>query len=284
MEDLRADLRFRVIESDDFVWSCLGNPPCHENVPGHPVSTASVWARDPWLLEYAMAAGAYDRYKLRVFHGSYLFGAAHVYIGMFGDPPGWIVYDIPFDIGDPPEDQYLWETILEVAQVALHRTPYQTFAEGQANVAFTLHDVPVGLTGTEAADAVRPYLQQQASKLADVLLGDYKKNNDRLDFYYRRGENGEPYFFFIAPDDLPDGEPYGYARPGFYGGDDLKGTSKVSRTAVPGLVDTVHEKVAIPEGETTLYYEDENGEVYRLRVERHAGGTALDVHVARRLQ
>jgi hypothetical protein len=281
VESPTVDLRFRTEEAGYFVQSCLGDPPCQANAPGAPVDAASVWALDPWTLEYNIAAGARNDYVDRIFYGSYAVGTAKVLIGQDGNPPGWVVYDIPFGFGDPPEPQYLWETINEVAQVALHNTPFSTIAEGAGNVAFTLLDVPCGLSGAAAAEAVRPYLQEQASELSDFILGDYKKNNDRLDVYYDRGDDGEPYLFFVAEGDLRDGEPYTYARPGFYRTSALE--DKVSELAIPGLTDTSHEKLALVDGETVVYYEDDGGQVYRLRIERPVDSDDLRIHVARKV-
>jgi hypothetical protein len=281
VENPTVDLRFRTEEVGYFVQSCLGDPPCQANAPGAPVDASSVWSLNPWTLEYNVTAGARHDYEERIFYGSYAAGTAKVLIGQDGNPPGWVVYDIPFGFGDPPEPMYLWETILEVAQVALHATPFSVIPEGQANVAFTLFDVPCGLSGPDAAEAVRPYLQEQASELSDFILGDYKKNNDNLDVYYDVGENGEPYLFFVAEGDLRDGEPYSYARPGFFRTSALE--DKASSTVVVGLSDTVHEKLAIPVGETVVYYEDDGGMVYRLRIERTAGEDELTAAIARKV-
>jgi hypothetical protein len=283
VENPTVDLRFQAIEQTGYVPSCLGDPPCQANLPGTPVDGASVWALDPWLLEYNVAAAAHADYAARTFYGSYLFGTAKVLMGQDGNPPGWLEYDVPFNLGSPPDPQYVWETILEVAQVALHQTPFATISEGAANVAFTLYDVPVGITGSEAAEAVRPYLQEQASLLSDFLLGDYKKNNDHVDFYFRRGDDGEPYLFFVAASDLKDGEPYQYATPGFFGDPSLSEDAKVSGTTLAGLGDTLHEKLHVPSGETVVYYRDDGGLVYRARVVRGDADDTVEIHLAQKI-
>lgn len=283
VENPTVDLRFRAVETVGFVPSCLGDPPCQDNEPGNPQGGSSVWGLDPWLLEYNVTAAARADYAARIFYGSYLFGTAKVLIGQDGNPAGWIEYDIPLNLGSPPEAQYIWETILEVAQVALHETPYASIGEGAANVAFTLYDVPVGITGSEAAEAVRPYLQEQASELSDFLLGDYKKNNDNVDFYFRRGDDGEPYLFFVNETDLRDGEPYAYATVGFFSTSALAPEHKVSDTIVAGLGDTAHEKLWVPEGETTVYYQDDGGLVFRARLVRDAGADTIELHLAQKI-
>jgi hypothetical protein len=282
-ENLTVDLRFKLYEDPAFIWSCTGDPPCQANEPGNPVSAGSVWAVDPWFIEYNLASAARNRYIDRTFYGSYALGAAKVRIGQDGNPPGWIQYEVTFGLGNPPDDQWLWETVLEVGQVALHQTPYATFAEGQANVAFTMEDIPVGLTGSQAAEAVRPFLHAQSATLSEFLLGDYKKNNDRLDFFYQRASDGELYLFFVASSDLREDEPYEYVRPGFFRTSRLEPAEKVSSTTIVGLTDTEHEKLHVPAGERVVYYEDDGGMVYRVRIERAEGHSAATVAIAARL-
>lgn len=280
IDDLTVDIRFRLEEYDQFVPSCTADLACQGNLPGAPVGATSVWARDEWLIEYNVTAAARIDYGDRVYAAAYLLGSAEVGIGQGGNPPGWIQYDVLLNLGNPPQDQYLWETVLEVGQVALHDSQFAQFAEGQADVAFTLQDVAVGITGAEAAEAVRPYLQDQASKLSDFILGDYKKNNDRIDFFFQRAEDGNVYAYFVAPSDRQEGDTYDYASPGFFSSSGLDAGHKVSDTAVPGLTDTIHEKVRLDPGETTLYFADDNGDVYRARFDVAPGGSEATVALA----
>jgi hypothetical protein len=265
--DLRVDMRFALSEHDGFVDSCLGGS-CNGNFPETPVGDGSVWHLDPWTVEYNIALAAYEEYKDRVFSESYLLGTASVELGQNGNPPGWTEYSVPLGIGSPPEDQFVWETILEVSQVALHNTPFTSFAEGDSNVAFTVRDIPVGLSGAEAAEAVRPFLQEQASDLSDFILGDYREDNDRVDLYWRRAEDGQPYLFFSEPDDLASSADYSHDNPGFFSAPTLAPGSKLSTLQVPGLSDTTHEKYAPPAGESTLYFADDTGTVFRMRMFR----------------
>lgn len=279
-ENPTVDLRFRIQEYDEFVPTCTTDP-CKANLPGSAWGPDSVWARDPWLIEPIIVAAARERYKTRTFYVEYGFGVlAKIFIGQDGDPPGWSRYEILFDLGDPPEDQYLWETIGEVAQVRMHDNLYAQFPEGTADVAFTLTDIPVGLSAEAAEAAVRPALQAQASKLSDILLGDYKKNNGTVDFYYRRASDGRPYVFFVAPEDLPDGAAYPYASPGFFASPDLSATSKLSARELPGVGDTLREKLVLDPGETVVFAEGRDGIVRRLRFVAGDDPTSIEVHVA----
>ncbi len=282
-DDLRVDLRVLLEEHVGFVPSCVGDPPCQDNEPGDPVDDTSVWALQPWELEHVVTAAAKLDYDRRIYFAIYVNGLAQVHIGQEDAPPGWVHYEVEGGLGNPPGDQYLWETVLEVAQVALHHTPWTDFAEGSASVAFTVRDVPVGLTGEEATAAVRPYLQEQASMLSDLLLGNFRDNNDPVDVYYRRGDDGGAYLWFVGAEDLPAGVEYPYGQPGLFADPDLE--EKLSATEIDGLRDTTHEKLAIGPGETVVYFADDEGQTYRLRAVMPAGDDGeIDVFVARRLE
>src|SRR5690606_32458197 len=278
----QVDLRVRLQEHLGFVPSCVGDPPCQDNLPGDPVDETSVWALPPWELEHTVTAAAKLDYDERVYFRIYVNGLAQVHIGQESAPPGWVHYEIQNGLGDPPGDQYLWEMVLEVAQVALHRTPWNVFPEGAANLAFTVRDVPVGLTGDEATEAVRPFLQEQAPLLSDLLLGNYREDNDPVDVYYRRGDDGLPYLFFVAADDLPANVEYPYATPGLFADPEL--TTKLSALQVPGVHDEAHEKLALSPGETVVYFADDAGQVFRLRAVMPEGDDSeIEVFVAARL-
>lgn len=263
VDDLVVDLRVGLAEHDGFVASCVGDPPCQDNRPDDPVDENSVWTLPEHTLEYVITSAGLRDYGERVYFALYVNMLAQVHIGQEDDPPGWLHYEVAGGLGDPPGDQYLWEVVLEVAQVALHHTPFQDFPEGAANVAFTVRDVPVGLTGAEAVEAVKPYLQEQAPLLSDLLLGNYRENNDPVDFYYRRGEDGGAYLFFVGAEDLPANVEYPYATTGFFSDAEL--TDKVSQVQIGGLRDESHEKIALSPGETVLYFADDQGQTYRLR-------------------
>ena len=290
-----VDMRFAVREAPTFINSCSGDDACQQNLPGPEYAAmikatwpGSAWAIEKWLLESIVATGGYNKYKNRLFDKCYevLFSCAlgaHVTIGP--DPPGWAIFDVFLNLGNPPRDQYVWELINEVAQVALHTPPDGDIAEGKANVEFTLFDIPIGISGPDIAESVRPYLQDQAGKISDKLLGDYKKNNGAVDFYYRRGSDGVPYLFFVTADDLPDGTPADhYKNPGFFDCPEVDAGCKVSSLELGDAGDTSHEKVQLAPGETTLYMQDDAGAVYRAAFTVPEGdATEIGVRVAAKL-
>ncbi len=245
--------------------SCVGAAACTTNLPEAPLHNASVWAMQPWSTEVLIAAAAYEDYRNRVFSETYALGTAGIEIGQNGNPPGWLEYDVFLDLGNPPQDQFLWETVLEVAQVALHETPFASLPEGGADVAFTLEGVRVGMSGSEAADAVRPFLHEQSTEISEYLLGNVFEDNVGVDFYYRRVDDGTPTVFFVAPSDLPEGAVDRHAQPGFFSTSGLAPDDKVSYREQIGVSDTEHEKLTLTRGETVVYFADEHGDRYRAR-------------------
>jgi hypothetical protein len=262
-----VDLRMKILENNAFIDSCAGSDSCQQNLPGAPVDGSSLWATPRWQLEHIVGRAAYNDYKTRVYDDCLIqtIGCqAEVSVGWNGDPPGWTKFDILFNLGNPPKNQYLWELISEVGQVALHNFKNTVVPEGNANVAFTLAGVPVGLTADQIRQAVRPSLQAQASQLSSGLLGDYAKNNGPVDLFYQLGQDGQPYLYFIAATDPRPIATYSYAHPGFFSDQQL--TQKISTTDMGASGDTAHEKLKLSPGDSTVYAQDNQGKLYRLRI------------------
>lgn len=280
------DLRFAIYEHDGFVDSCTSDvsEACVDNAPSNPVGNGLVWTLDPWEFEYIVAWAGRQKYGALQSVVTKLFTDV-VRVGQDGNPSGWAVFNVPLNwiFGAEPPSQFVWEMINEVAQHDLHHLDPdgpQTFPEGQANVEFTLEDIPCGLTGAEAADAVRPFLQAQASDIAGYLLGNYKENSGPVDFYYRRADDGGTYLFWVTSDDLLDGLPYGWETPGFYADADL--SEKLSTTSVSGVGDAAHEKLRVEPGETTVYATDDEGGVYKIFIVAPDDTSEITVYVSKR--
>jgi hypothetical protein len=279
------DLRFAIYEHDGFVDSCTSDvsEACVNNAPNLPVGNGLVWTLDPWEFEYIVAWAGRQKYGALQSIVNKLFTDV-VRVGQDGDPSGWAVFNVPlgFLFGEPPA-QFVWEMINEVAQHDLHHLDPdgpESFPEGQANVEFTLEDIPCGITGAEAADAVRPFLQAQASDIAGYLLGNYKENSGPVDFYYRRTDDGGTYLFWVTHADLLDGVPYGWETPGFYADADL--SEKLSATSISGVGDTAHEKLRIEPGETTVYATDDEGGVYKIHIVAPDDTSEITAYVSKR--
>ena len=287
VEAPRADLRFIVNESPRFVSSCNNRTVCQQNLPDAPLDVTSLWALEPWLLERIIAFAAFQDYRQRRFQRCYIqfLGCqASVELGQGSDPAGWTRFRILFNLGDPPRDQYVWELISEVGQVALHRVPAGTIPEGDANVAFTLREVSVGLSAEELLAALRPYLQDQAGLLSERLLGDIARNNGRPDFTLEATPAGAFFLRFAHPSDaLPQGTA-AHRRPGFFAAPSLAENTRRSLTTLPQEDDsTPHEKLLLPAGEeVVVFVEARDGQIYRLRMTAPTGPlpNSLVVHAA----
>lgn len=277
------DLKFAIYEHTGFIDTCTSDvsEACVDNAPGNPIGNGLVWTLDPWDVEYIIAWAGRQKYgSLQTVVNKLLTDI--VKVGQNGNPGGWAVFNVPFGFlfGEPPA-QFVWEMINEVAQHNLHHLDPDgppTFPEGQANVEFTLDDIPVGITGAEAETAVRPYLQAQASDIAGYLLGNYKQNSGPVDFYYRRADDGNTYLFWVAAEDLLDGATYGWDSPGFYG--DASLTDKLSSTSIAGVSDQTHEKLRVEPGETIVYASNDDGEVFRIRILAPDDTSEITVYVA----
>lgn len=283
--DPRVDLRLAFREHDEFVASCTGetcklNLPENADIVQYYWPDTSVWRLDPWLIEALVASAARETYADRVVDLCYVTcDIARVLLGP--EPPGWLRITTILDLGNPPPEQYVWELLDEVAQVALHDPPGGEIAEGEADVAFTLRDVEIGVTGPQLAELVRPHLRDQASKLAALVLGDFWKHNDAVDFYARRGADGVVYAFHVGAGDLGPGAEDAYAGPGFYTCPERRPDCKASRTAIAGSGDEAHEKLRLEPGETVVYVADDAGDLFRARFDVPAGEVgAISVRVA----
>lgn len=298
-----VDMRMRIAElgpsarppQSGFVPACdAGLDPCLNNIPGAPVGDEHIWSQPVWSLEYIIADAAYASFNA-LKYPLYCFVpgnpcSASASIGKEPGAPGWTEFLIGLNGLEAPPAQYLWELLLSVAQVAVHNpaADNKPIAEGDANPIFALKQLPIGLTAAQMIAEIRPNLQAQAGYIANVILGKFWKNNDHLDFYYRRGaDGGPPLLFFVAPGDpRPDPAkpdelaPYNYARPGFFADPAL--TNRLSRTTLDGVADTEHEKLQLSPGETTVYMQDDAATTYRLRFFVPPGAadpTEIVVHV-----
>jgi hypothetical protein len=288
-----VDMRFSMSEADTNIASCTGDA-CKANLPATPVGSEHVWSQKSWLLEHIVASAGMATFAERSFKKCFAkFGLtciAEVAIGSMPNPLGWTVFTLKVEGETAPGTQYLWELLLEVAQIAVHDPDGDgkpDLQEGEARPVYELHKVSIGLTAEQMIAQIRPNLQAQAEFIAKTILGKFWKHNDHLDFYYRRGsDGGAPILFFVAESDLrPDpSDPeqlatYSYAKPGFFA--DAALTTKLSSTTLDGVPEADHEKLALPTGETTVYMQDDAGDTYALRFYVPPGNdpTEIVVHV-----
>jgi len=255
-------LTFRIVESSDFVKGGLSPTPLG-------VGDSAGWLLPPWTLERVVlgaAQGSYGKLNSQVAYAAAgkaepLFSARVV--------DGFQELSVQGGIGSPPAPSYVWDLLLETAQVRLHDGGLR---EGEGSVEFTLRNVSLGTTSEEIQATVKQNLRASPSSLLELTETVLASTEGAADFYYYRANNENPpdkqgdWLFFVVPDDIANGadgapvRPYKYAHPGFYR--DLALTQKVSSTvALDG--DTEHEKVRLDDN-PELFVEDEAGSLYRL--------------------
>lgn len=262
-DDPTIDMRL-AIEEAPASGACASNPHCRPFFMGNIVREAA---------KSAYGKRVYQRCHVG-FNGLCLVG---VDIGKQGSMPGFATFTNDLESIMVPSPQFLWDLLEDVALVQLHDPTGDGMADiapGKARPVLALRGIPIGVRGAELVRQMRPVLQSQEETIADIIAGNYWQENDDLDIFVMQGlPTDEPYLFFVAPSDLrPDPEnpgrpkPYAYARPGFFSRADLTESSRVSRTSIPGVDDTEHEKVLLAAGSRVLYAQDDGGDVYELSI------------------
>lgn len=257
-----AELTVSILESDAF------HPAGDSRDPG-PRGNGSAWDLPPWDIERMVSSLAFEASRtLEPVELQYALATGTEVFEAVLDASGWLVFTTFADLGAPPEPAYLWDLESELAQVRLHDGG---LAEGDADVAFTLRDVAVGIDSATTLSEIRKNMAANPVALRELAQAITENSYGAADFYYYRPEPGdeEPsdWLFFLAPGDLPRradglGRPYAYAHPGFFADPEL--AERVSDTTdVDG--DTSHEKVPVESGDV-LYVEDDAGAVYRLAI------------------
>lgn len=274
-----VDLRVKVGEAPQFFAAGATQQATADGAnPGFFKGDSEVWGAKSWVIERLVADAAYRQY-FKGYEGagykkalSYDAGSIKNAAQIAWDK-GWVTITTSGGIGAPPPPQYIWDMILEVAQVRLH----DGVAEGQADVAFDLKKIPVGLTADELITQLKPTLQAQAKELSKLLAGTSGLAASFADFFYVPSSTaGQGFLFFRAPGD--DSGAYNYKTPGFFS--DAALTEKLSSAAAQaGTADATHEKIAAQAGQK-VYMADDGGAVYRVEV-LSADATGVSVRVQR---
>ena len=276
-----SEMTVRVNENDAFIPGGDAKDPA-------PTGNSPAWSLPPWEFERLMTEMSRRRTVGVVGDhcDSYDLGTGVTAFEGCIDATGWTTMTTFTDIGNPPPPAYLWDLLLEVAQVRLHDGG---LAEGDADVEFTLKDVKIPLDQAQIVAQIKANLEQNP----EALTGITEQLNDNADgdadfFYYRPDPKTSPadvqgdWLYFVTEADIRDGDdgnpvrPYGgYQRPGFFGDPDL--SDKRSTTdALDG--DTAHEKVRVAPGDV-LYVEDDAQRRYKLLVldKPSANNLALEI-------
>lgn len=252
------ELTFNVFENDAFIPGGTSREPLGQG--NSPAWDLPEWEFERLIVEMAreMAAG------IPAHCGSYDLGTGVEAFRACIDEDGWVTMETFNDLGNPPRDQYLWDLILEIAQVRLHDGG---IPEGKADVALVLRDVAVGVDTDELIEQARENLEQNPEALREFasLITDSTRGD--ADFYYVRVAD-EDWLYFVIEDDLRLDDQgnavreYAYDAPGFFADREL--TTKLSSTDVVDG-DRDHEKVRIAPGDV-YYVLDADDQRFEIRV------------------
>ena len=214
-----------------------------------------------WAFEHIIAESAYLQYSQKFEPGysnllRYDAGSIEDAAVLDWDR-GWVIITTSGGLGNPPNPAYAWDVLSEVAQLRLHEGGVP---EGEADLAFRLEALPIGIDADGLVERLRPTLQAQEAALAARIINRESIVESGVDFFFETAlERG--LIYFVAPSDING--PYGYDKPGFFAEASL--TTETSTLAGLGTTDTVHHKL-IPVAGDSHFFADDEGVVYRLDV------------------
>lgn len=268
-----------MIENDQFIASGDAREPL-------PWGNSPVWDLAPWEFERVVAEMTMLAAKDISAHCTeYKLGTGVQAFSACIDESSWIDFQTFNNVGNPPPPSYAWDVVLELAQVRLHDGG---LAEGEADIAFSLTEVPLGIDAADIVEEIRTNMAADPLALQDLAENLTANTFGFADFYYWKPKPGGPvaaegdWLIFVSPADIPADDagparPYNYANPGFFA--DAALTQKLSSTAeVDG--DSTHEKLRIAPGDA-LYVEDDAGRVYRIDVAEKASVNTIALDLTR---
>ncbi len=257
------EMTFQIVETDAFI------PGGHAPDPA-PWGESPVWQYPKWTIQRILVDASLESFQDLNSFIRYDLPTGNAAMTMSVDN-GWASVETAGGLGAPPRPQYIWDLLLEVGQVRMHDGG---IPQGEANVQFTLKDVPVGYNSEEIEAIIRQNLTEDPSILLDVAAGLLDSTEGNADFYYYRPSkdtNEElqgDYLYFVAPQDIgldDDGNPtreYNYERIGFY--KDVELSERIS-TDVEIDGDTSHQKIKL-EDNMTFYVLDDANYRYKIKV------------------
>lgn len=213
----------------------------------------SAWDAPDWVLERVIVEAArrtfMQRFAAEGWQGREVWSAGSIAeAAVMTWDRGWIEIRTAGDLGNPPRPSFVWDALLEIAQVRLHDGG---IPEGEANVRFEIPDVPVGVDAETLIERMRPLLRSQEAQLSRAILGD--------------GGGLVPSRCDVAL--LDEGAALAIVHdgdlPGFFEDEAL--TRRVSLTALEGVSDAAWEKVRPRDG-ATWFFPDREGRAWQLDV------------------
>ncbi len=238
-----------------------------------PFGNSGVWAADPWLIERLVGDMAYtqaDRMEAKCV--TYRTATNAVIYNACMDETGWVTFETFNNVGSPPAPAYIWDIMLEMAQVRLHD---QGLAEGQANATLTLSNLPLGVDAEQLVTQIRTNIAHNPAALRELAEAANQNTRGEVDFYLYQPlvpegsaapTSPQDWLYFITETDIPRTEtgrvrPYAYAHPGFFAD---PGLTQQLGALVAQDGDTTHLKMQVVEG-ATFYCQDDVGAVYQIR-------------------
>jgi hypothetical protein len=278
------DLRFTLQESPTFVRSgATENVNTDAKDPGFYRGNGGAFALAPYYFEYIAAETTYRQLHRNFSETGYQrtlrYDAGSIKdAAVIGWNRGFLRVSTAGNLGSPPAPLYAWDLLTEVAQVRLHDG---RIAEGAANMAFDLNDVPIGLSASDLVERLRPKLHTQEGKLSEQLAGKTGLAKTAADVFYVPpvgAGGGAGSLVFRARED--SGGPYDYPHVGLYA-DAALTQKKSTPIMLPELGNAAREAVQVSVGDT-LYAADQDGSVHAIRIVEKAGtGVSIQVtHVA----
>ena len=268
-----------MVENDAFVASGDARDPA-------PTGNSPVWELPPWEFERVVAEMTMlSAQDISEHCTSYELGTGVQAFEACIDTSHWIEFQTFNNVGNPPPPSYAWDVVLELAQVRLHDGG---LGEGEADIAFTLYDVPLGVAAEDIVDEIKANMAANPLALEDLAENLLANTDGFADFYYVRpppdapaAEQGD-WLFFVTEADIPvddDGPArcYAYDNPGFFADPGL--SQKLSDTTSVGG-DTGHEKIRVEPGDQ-VYVEDDAGRVYRIDVAEKSSPSTIALDVTR---
>jgi len=268
-----------MVENDEFVASGSSKDPA-------PTGDSPAWTLPPWEFERVVAEMVYlSAEDISAHCTEYELGTGVQAFSACIDETHWVEFETFNDVGNPPPPSYAWDVVLELAQVRLHDGG---LAEGEADIAFQLNDVPLGVESEAIVEDIRQNLAANPLALQDLAEKLTDNTKGFADFYYWKPAPGGPseeqgdWLWFVTAADIPTDDagparPYDYENPGFFADQGL--SDKLSTTAEVGG-DATHEKVRVEPGDE-LYVEDDAGRVYRIDVGDKPSPNRISLDVTR---
>jgi len=274
-------LTFRIVEDDRFISG--GRSPIPFGIGDSPGFELA-----PWTLERIVLGAGRASFVSQDARVEYIQPGQTDPLFLAEVVDGWQTMTVQGDVGSPPPPSYLWDLLLEIAQVRLHDGGIE---EGTADVEFTLSNIGVGTDSATIERTMRENLAADPISLLGIANTIIDSTRGEADFYYVRidpttsveVENDGDWLYFITEDDIAKDDqgapvrPYSYAYPGFFADAGL--TTRISsRTVVDG--DSEHEKVRVVPGDV-LYSAGPDGSVYRIEVGEKPSRARISLTVTR---